>query len=484
MAGDSLKEKTISSLFWKFFERCGSSLASLIVQIVMARLLMPEDYGLLAVILVFVNLGDILVKSGLPSALVQTPEATEEDFSTVFWISFVASLVLFITIFLLAPFIARFYQSSGIIGPLRAMGLLLVIGAFNGVQGALVVREMAFKKTFVATIVSVVVSGAVGIVLAFAGAGLWALVGQQLLYSAVNFFVLRAQVKWWPRMVFNGHRAKELFLFGWKLLAAGFATTLCQGFANLVVGKQFSTSDLGLLSQGEKIPNAFGRLIDGTLQPVMMSAVSHVQKDVEHVRRLMRRAVKVSAFAIYPAMGAMFVVADPLVQVVLGEKWLPCVPFLQVNCLIYAQLVVQGNNLQTLLGMGRSGTYLKLELINKAMNLIVIVYTAFVLQNIYAYIIGGLFVSILSSWFDAYPNRKLLHYSYANLLRDTAPAFGLTILAGACAYLIGFLQIEPWLTLLLQLLTMVVVYLGAAKLLRCEDLDYLIKIGREYASKE
>lgn len=484
MANDSLKEKTISSLFWKFFERFGSSLASLVVQIVMARLLMPEDYGLLAIILVFVNLGDILVKSGLPSALVQTPEASEEDFSTVFWISFIVSLVLFAVIFFLAPLIAWLYQSQGIIWPLRAMGLLLVIGAFNGVQGARVTREMVFRKTFVATIVSVFVSGALGIALAFAGAGLWALVAQQLTYSAVYFFVLRAQVRWWPQLVFDGRRAKELFLFGWKLLAAGFISTAYSGLSNLIVGKQFSADMLGILSQGEKIPNALGKLTDGTIQPVMMSAVSHVQHDVTYVRRLMRRAIRTSAFVIYPVMGCLFVVADPLVRVLLGEQWLPCVPFLRLNCIIYAQLVIQANSLQTLIGTGKSSLYLLLDTANKALCFVVLVYTVFFLHDLMALVVGGVLASILTSIIDILPHRKMLGYTLLDLVKDTAPAAGFTLIAGAIAYAVTFADLVPCAVLMAEAIIMIAVYLVLAWLTHLEGFEYLLGILKNLFAKE
>lgn len=483
MPADSLKKKTVSSLFWKFFERCGNSLTALVVQIVMARLLMPEDYGLLAIILVFINLGDIVVKSGFPSALVQTPEASEEDYSTVFWISFALSLVLFAIIFFIAPVIARFYQNENIVWPLRAMGILLIISAFNGVQTAKVARDLVFKKTFIATISSVVISGAFGIVLALAGAGLWSLVGQQLLYAVVNCIVLRTQVKWLPRPVFNAHRAKELFLFGWKLMAAGFISTTYQGLVNLVIGKQFSASDLGLLSQGEKIPSALGRLTDGTIQPVIMSAIAHVQEDRDYVRRLMRRAIRTSAFIIYPVMGCMLLVAQPLVHVLLGDQWLACVPYLQVECLIYAQLAIQSPCLQTLVGTGRSGVYLVLDMLNKALSLIAFVFTVFVLHNMLAYVIGGLVASIVSSLLDVLPHRKSIGYGVADLLKDTVPPAALTLIVGLLAYALVFTGFAPWIILLLQVIVMTAAYLGLAKLFRLEGFEYLVGILKDLSAK-
>lgn len=470
---DSLKQRTISSVLWRLFERFGSSLVSLVVQIVMARLLTPDDFGLLAIMLVFITLSDTIAKSGLTSALVQTHHASEEDFTTVFWITFGLAWLLYVIIFLGAPWIARFYESDTIIWPLRILALVLPINAFNSVQWARVARDLVFKKTFVSTLISVVVSGAAGVALAIGGAGLWALVGQQLIYAVVNCLVLKMQVSWLPSLVFSAQRAKELFSFGWKLLASGLVTTGFFGIQNLIIGKQFSAHDLGLVSQGEKYPNVIGRIVDGAVQSVMMSAVARVQDDEEYVRRLLRRATKTISFCLFPLMGLMALVAEPLVLLLLGEKWLPCVPFLQMYCFIYAQLAIQGSSLQAINGIGRSGLYLKLDLINKGIALVALLIAAFVFKNVYAVVIAAMICSVAASIVDSYPSQYLLGYSYSKLAKDTFPLVGITLLAMAVAFPVCFLHLQPILVVLLQGIVMVSVYLILAKLFHIEAFGYL-----------
>ena len=361
------KHKTITSVCWKLLERGGNQSIQLVVQIVMARMLTPKEFGALAIMLVFINIGNVIVTSGMSTALVQSKEVDDSDFSTVFWMSLGASTVLFGALFVAAPALSTFYGMPTIVSPLRVLGILFLITAFNSVQVAIVQREMQFRKVFNATIVSVLVSGVIGIAAALMGAGLWALILQQLVYQVTNCFVLGLQVKWAPSFVFESAKAWKLFSYGWKLLVSGLLEQGYQSLSDLIIGKQFSASSLGLVSQGKKYPQAVGSMLDGAIQPVMLSAVSRVQADVSQVKRLVRRALKTSTFLIVPSMTLFAVAAESIVGLLLGEKWLPCAPFLQMYCFIYALLPIHTTNLQALNGMGRSDLFLKLELIKKSL---------------------------------------------------------------------------------------------------------------------
>lgn len=365
LASTDIKRGAIKSLFWKITERGSRAFVELAVQIVMARLLAPELFGALAIMLVFVNVGNIFVQSGLNTALVQSPKMDDSDCSTVYWISLTVSAALYLSVFFAAPSIASFYQMDAIIWPLRALALILIINAYNAVQIAIVQRELKFRIVFNAAIASSVLSGSIGVISAVFGAELWALVLQQLSYQTCNCFFMAAQVDWRPRLVFNSKRARELFSFGWKLLVSGVLDQGYQSLSDLIIGKQFSASSLGLVSQGKKYPQALGSMLDGAIQPVMLSAVSRVQDDVAYVKRLVRRALKTSTFFIVPSMTLFAVAAEPIVGILLGAKWLPCVPFLQMYCFVYALLPIHTTNLQALNGMGRSDLFLKLELIKK-----------------------------------------------------------------------------------------------------------------------
>lgn len=479
----SLKEQTITSLFWKLFERGGNALIQLIVQVVMARLLAPEEFGALAIMLVFVNIGNVLVVSGLNTALVQAPTIDSTDSSTVFWLSFSISVVLYMIVYLIAPVVAAFYEMSYLMWPLRGLALLLIINSYNAVQVALVQRALEFRKIFNATIVSVVASGILGVGAALVGAGLWALVVQQLAYQSFNCIVLAHQVKWRPRWAFSIERARTLFSFGWKLLASGLLDQGYQSLSDLIIGKQFSAISLGYVSQGKKYPLALGNMLNGAIQPVMLSAVAHVQDDVPYVKRLVRRCLKTSTFLIVPTMGLFGIAAEPVVRLLLGDQWLPCVPFLQMYCFIYALQPIHTTNLQALNGMGRSDLFLKLELIKKAYGVCFILMGAYVFHDVYILVGSYVLTGVIATFVNCYPNKHVIGYSYGEQLKDIAPSFVLAAVSGAVAYPLIFLEISDLATILLQGVVMLGLYILLAKLLKVEELGYLMETLRQIVSK-
>ena len=444
----------------------------------MARLLAPEEFGALAVMLVFVNLGNVVVQSGLNTALIQSPEADDSDFSTVFWMSLAVSVALYLAIFLAAPLVAEFYSMPTIVWPLRVLGLLLVVNSYNAVQIASVTRSLDMRKIFWATIASVLVSAGVGICSALAGVGLWALVAQQLTYQVVNCVVLAFQIDWRPRAVFKVERARALFGFGWRLLASGLLDQGYQSLADLIVGKRFSAAQLGLVSQGKKYPQAVGMMLDGAIQPVMLSAISRVQDNGLRVKRLVRRALKTSTFLIVPAMTLFACCAPSLVPALLGAQWAEAVPFMQAYCMVYALLPIHTTNLQALNGMGRSDLFLRLEFVKKAYGISALIFCAFVLNDVKALVMSYLVTGVASTFVNAWPNKRVIGYSYVEQMRDIAPAF---LLSGTAALVAGFVAstgLEPWATVLAQVVVFAFVYLGLAAALRIEAFIYLLRTAR------
>lgn len=479
MYEETLKSATISSLLWKLFEKFGRAFIELLVQILMARLLAPEQFGTLAIMLVFVNIGNVIVQSGLNTALVQSPDIDEADCSTVYWISLAVSCLLYVGLFIATPTIASFYGMESMVWPLRALTLVLIINAYNAVQIAIVQRRLEFRKVFNATIVAVVVSGTLGISTALAGAELWALVVQQIAYQVCHCVVMAKQVKWHPTFVFDSARARSLFSFGSKLLISGLLDQGYQSLSDLIIGKQFSSSSLGLVSQGKKYPQAIGNMLDGSIQPVMLSAVSRIQDDVAQVKRLVRRALKTSTFLIFPSMALLAVAAEPLVNLLLGEKWLPCVPFLQIYCFVYALLPIHTTNLQALNGMGRSDLFLKLELIKKTYGICCILFAAFVLKDVYLMVAMYMVTGVIATFVNAWPNKRVIGYSYREQLCDIAPAFVLSLVASGLALVCGSPITSPVFEILVEVSVMALTYLGLAKLLRVETMGYLMMTVRE-----
>lgn len=474
VASSELKASTIRSLFWKLFEQGGAAVITLLVQVVLARLLAPDEFGMLAIMLVFVNVGNVIVQSGLNTAIIQAPDATERDFSTVFWMSFATSLVLYLALFLAAPLIAGFYAMPRAVAPLRALMVVLVVNSYNSIQEAIVARALEFEKTFRATVAAGLLSGATGIGVALAGGGIWALVAQQLAQQTCKCAVLALQVPWKPRLVFEPRRAARFFHFGWKLLASGMLEQLYQGLSDLLIGRVFTTSDLGYVSQGKKYPAAIGTLLDGAIQPVMLSAVSKVQESREQAKRLARRALKTSTYLVVPCMLLFAAAAEPVVRVVLGEAWLPSVPFLQLYCIVYALLPIHSTNLQVLNGMGRSDLFLRLEIIKKALGVIVLSFTVFVLQDLLAIVVGYIVSGVIATFINAAPNKRVIGYSYAEQLRDICPAFLIGFVAAGASMMVSMTGLPDVPLVLLQAVVMMAAYLGLSLLIRVEELGYLV----------
>lgn len=381
-------------------ERIGYQGIQLLIQIILARLLAPADFGLIAILLVFVNIGNVFVRSGFNTALVQNPTVTEDDYSTVFWISLVISLFVYTILFCSAPLIASFYNKEILGSMLRVIGLVFIIDSYNSVQVAEVMKTLSFKSLFRATIFSVVVSGFIGIVMAYCNCGVWALVLQQLLYQFANCLYLTKYVNWKPKMVLNFKRAKLLFGFGSKLLFSSLLDTGYQGLSSLLIGKVFTPSELGIITQGSKYPQALGYMLDGSIQPVILPAVSSIQDDLIGVKLLVRKALTVSTFIIFPAMCLFALISDNLIPLLLGEQWVQSIYFLKIYCFVYALLPIHTTNLQALNGMGRSDIFLKLELVKKTIGCSVLLFCTFKLRSIKAIALSYLFTGILATFIN------------------------------------------------------------------------------------
>ena len=468
----------ISSLLWKMFERGGNAVVQLAVQIVMARLLAPEQFGMLSIMLVFVNLGNVVVQSGMNTALIQAPEVRRVDCSTVFWMSFAVSAVLYAAVFLAAPAISAFYALPGLVWPLRALALLLVVNAYNAVQIALITRRLEMRKIFNATVLSSAVSAACGIGCAVAGAGVWALVAQQLSYQVSNCLAHAAQLDWRPHLEFSAASARRLFGFGSRLLVSGLLDQGYQSLSDLIIGRQFSAASLGYVSQGKRYPQAVGSLLDGAIQPVMLSAVSRAQDDAAQVKRLVRRALKTSSYLIAPAMVLFATVAPSLVPLLLGDQWRDSVWFMQVYCLVYALLPIHTTNLQALNGVGRSDLFLKLEVIKKGYGIAAILLCAFVLCDVRAMVASYFVTDVISTFVNAWPNRRVIGYSYGEQVRDIFPAFLMAAAAAVAASLVGLLALPPAALIALQALAFAAAYVGLSALFRVEEYAYLVGTAR------
>lgn len=433
----SEESRTSRAMIWKLIERGGSQTVSLIVQIVLARLLIPEDFGTLAVILVFINVGNVLVQSGLNMALVQAKNVRSSDYSGVFIVSLAIACVLYLCLFICAPAIEGFYGLDGVSNYLRVLGLLLLINSFNCVQIAYLVRNMLFSTLCKCTILSSIASGAGGILLAWFGVGLWSLIAQQLINQLTLSILLAFVVPWKPRMELELERMGTFFSFGWKVCVSNCVNVLYQNAYDLVIGKQFTASMLGYFSQGRKYPNALEAVFDEAIQSVMLPTLSRIQEDTKALKAALRNSLSIELCLIAPLMMGVAIFANEIVSFVLTEKWLPCVPFIQVFCIGYIFAPLSSNNLQALYAMGRSDIVLRLEFVKKTIGLTILGITAFAIRDMMIVAIGAVVYSIIVVAINGFPNYKLLDYKPVEQLIDYSVPLVSVILSALFALALG-----------------------------------------------
>ena len=422
------KSKVLSSLLWKLMERGGTQGIQFIVTIVLARLLLPEEFGLIVLVTIFIAIAGVFVQSGFNTALIQKKNVDEVDFSSVFYLSLIVASLLYIFLFFTAPLVANFFEEPELEPVLRVLSLTLFFGAVNSIQIAVVARKMQFKKLFFSSLGAIIISGTVGLVMAYAGFGVWALVGQQLINQLMVLVILWFTVKWRPKLVFSLERINNLFSFGWKLLVSGLIDTLYTNLQSLFIGKMFSPAILGFYNRGEQFPSLIVSNIDGSIQSVMLPTLSSYQEDRQRVKEIVRRSIVTSSFIVFPMMVGLAVIAEPLVKILLTEKWLPAVPFLQIFCASYALWPIHTANLQAINALGRSDIFLKLEIVKKIFGLIILGVS--IPFGVYAMAIGVLVTGIIASFINAYPNLKLIDYSFQEQWKDIIPSLLLSLVMG------------------------------------------------------
>lgn len=464
-----------TSLIWKFLERSGTQIVQFVVSIVLARLLSPEDFGVIALVMIFIQIANIFIKSGFNSALIQKKNADSLDFSSVFWGSLIVTIILYALLFFISPFIADYYERPILEPVLRTLGLTLFLGVFNSIQEAFIARNMLFKKLFYRSLGAIIPSGIIGIILAYLGFGIWALVAQQLSNTFFICVIMWFTVRWRPEFLFSFKRIKPLFSYGWKLLVSALIDVGYNNLRSLVIGKMFTPATLGFYTRGNQFPNLIVSNINSSIQSVMLPALSKEQDDILRVKKMTRRAIVTSSFIILPLMAWLAATAEPLVLIVLGEKWLPCVPFLQIYCINYAFWPIHTSNLSAIKALGRSDLFLKLEIIKKIFGLSILLYTIFIFHSPIAIALGGSVSGILSTFINAHPNKKLLSYGYLEQIKDILPSFVVAILMGLGLWWLTKLNLSPILLLIMVTFTGAFFYVGIAKFLHFECLDYLLK---------
>lgn len=479
--GKSDKNSVVINFIWRFAERCGAQLVTFIVSIVLARILSPEDYGQIALITVFTTIMQVFVDSGLGLALIQKKDADDLDFSSVFYFNFAVCLVLYAVMFVAAPFIASFYKDTTLTPIIRVISLTIVISGVKGIQQSYVSRNMLFKRFFFSTLGGTIFSAFLGIGLAYAGFGVWAIVAQQLSNTTIDTLILWLIVKWRPKKMFSWKRLKSLLSFGWKMLVSSLLDTVYNNIRSLIIGRMYSSSDLAYYNQGNQFPHTIVDNIDSSIDSVLLPSMSSAQDDSVRVKVMARRSIKISTYIMAPMMMGLAFCAVPIVKLVLTDKWLPCVPFLRIFCITYMFYPIHTANLNAIKAMGRSDYFLKLEIAKKIVGLGLLFSTMWfgVLVMAYSLLVNSVLSQIINSW----PNRKLLNYGYLEQLKDILPGIALAVFMGFCVSLIGLLHLSNGITLLIQIPFGAAIYIGMSAILHLESYEYLLDMVRQLLKK-
>lgn len=473
----SLKEKTVKGVFWSSVDRFSSQGIQFIFSILIARILLPSDYGTVAMLSIFLAISQTFIDSGFGTALIRKIDRTEEDFSTVFYFNIAVALIFYGILWLTAPCIADFYDIPLLKDITRVVALTLVFGSLSGIQSAKLSIAIDFRSRAIISIIVTTVTGALGLWMAYSGYGVWALVIQSVVSSLLRSILLWSFVRWIPKLVFSWKSFKELFSFGSKLLASALLDTAYNNIYTLVIGKFFSPSALGVYSRADSLAQYPSSNITGVLQGVTFPVLSSIQNEPERLTSSYRKFIRLSAFIVFPMMTGLAAVADPLIRLVLTDKWEGAIYLLQILCFSLMWYPVHAINLNILQVKGRSDYFLKLEIIKKIQGVVILCIT--LPMGLVAMCYGRVVSSVLGLIYNTYYTKRLIDYGFREQVKDLIHILVHSLVMCAAVFLIVRL-IEPlWLQLVAGVLAGAAYYIAGACLMRFEELGMLFSLLRK-----
>lgn len=464
------KNSILNNFVWKFAERTASQGVSFVVSVVLARLLLPHEFGVIAMIQIFLTIANVFVISGFSSSLIQKKDADDLDFSSILYCSLLLSIFIYIILFILSPYISVFYNQPQLENVTKVLGLTLLISAYNSVQQAWVSRHMRFKLFFYSTLSGNVVSGIIGIVMAFMGFGVWALVTQTLTGQIINTIVLANLIPWHPQIAFSKERAKPLVQYGWKILGSDLISTIYFQLRQLLIGKCYTASDLAYYNRGVHIPEMVSTNIDKSLVQVLFPAMSNHSDSPNEIKILTRKSMKITSFVLFYLLTMMIIIADPLVRVVYTEKWIACVPFFQLMGLAKMIQTVSHANIQSFKAVGRSDIVLKLEFIKKPVGFLLILATFRI--SVLALAVTVPIYGLFSASVNAFSNKNVLGYTIVEQLKDLAPAVLLSLGIYVLSYTYMTLDISDMTKILICFFVSTLFYMGVSSMLKLASYEY------------
>lgn len=450
MAEESLKKKTVKGVGWSVIDNGVSLGVTFVVSIVLARLLTPDDYGLIGILTVFLSILNAIVDSGFKNALIRKHNAQDIDFCTVFYTNFILSVFLAATLFFCARPIANFFDREELVNMTRVMSSIVVINAFAIVQNVRLTKKIDFKTQAKISFTASVLSGAIGIILAVLDYGVWALVVQQISLQFFKTTLLWFFNKWIPSLIFSWNSLKEMWSFGWKLLVSSLIDTTWKEIYQVVVGKCYSPQTLGLYTRAGQFSKLFSSNLTVVIQRVSFPVLSSIQNDKIRLKSAYQRIIRNTMLLTFVLMVGLAACAKPMVVCLIGEKWMGCVVFLQLICFRGMLYPLHAINLNMLQVQGRSDLFLKLEIIKKIIGVGPLILGIFV--NIYLMVAGSVVTSFIAYYLNAYYSGPFLNYSIKDQIKDILPSFGVAITMAIPVFLMSFIPISPYILFPLQII--------------------------------
>lgn len=455
MQQESLKNKTIKGVGWSAADALLGQGVTFIVGLVLARLLSPDEYGLIGICLIFTTVLNGIVDSGFSNALIRKKEVTDEDYNTMFTTNMAISIVLYVLLFISAPLVSDFFHRIELTALVRVTGLILFLNALSITQVTILTKNIDFKTKTKASLVSAIISGVIGIAMAFMGYGVWSLVAQQLSKQLLYTLCLWVLNKWWPKFTFYNDSFKYMWGFGWKLLASGILNNVWNQLYQVVIGRCYTSSTLGHYTRANECASIFSSNLTTIIQRVTFPVLSELQDDKKKLLVSYRKLIKVSMFVTVICMFALGAMAEPMIYSLIGPQWHQAATFLPFICITMSLYPLHAINLNMLQVQGRSDLFLYLEIVKKIITLIPIFIGAFV--GVYwmlcASIFTGFIAFLLNSWFTG----KFLNYSSWQQLKDVLPSYLIALLIGFIVYLLKFLPLSFNLIFPLQILATIIV---------------------------
>lgn len=418
---DDLKQRTVKGVSWSFVEQILTRGVNFVIGIILARLLSPTDYGLVGMLAIFLAISQLFIDGGLTSALIRTKNPSDKDYSTVYIINLTLSVVFYFLLFFCAPLVARFYDQPLLQPLMRAVALILIIGSIASVQGTLLTIRVDFKTKSIISILAAVISGTTGIVCAYKGLGVWALVAQSISSASAVTLLTLAFVRWMPKLVFSKESFKRLFSYSSKLLAASCISTIYDNAYPLVIGKKFTAADVGQYTRAGQFPGMANDTIVSALNRVAFPILSQVQDDNERLLRVYEKYIQLACFMIFPVLMGLCGCAKPLVLFLLTDKWLACVPLMQIICFSKLLNGVTVINLNLLYVKGRSDLVLRLEVIKKTIAFTILFISMFFDLTIMCY--GLVLYSLIAAYLNTFYTNRILGYSFSQQMKSILPYF-------------------------------------------------------------